>query len=316
MNRLRFQFLVKTYNFSQYILDYLNSLKYQIINHSDGYIIDLTIVDDCSSDNTVSKVKSWLNKEYLLFNEVKIIINPNNLGVAANQIVTVKSINTNLFHIMDGDDIYNCYNVFDFILKADTYDFYFSPTIRFNYLEFKTTSFWRSLLPFFYFYNSKDKIRILKEFNPLPNPGSRVSFQVLTNRLLDTFQRGDSFDCSKELVGGDLVSWIVAFDDHTAKKGFSFTPYVLYRVGSGVSTSFNKNRTFELDLTSMGYGIITKNRAPIYQIIFKLRLKLNQLSIMLKAFLLNAFPLRIKSIININNQSQKHLLEIIRLRGE
>ena len=61
-----FSFLVFTYNHEKYIVDHLESIKYQIENYGIAIDVDLLINDDGSSDQTVHIVDSWINENQSL----------------------------------------------------------------------------------------------------------------------------------------------------------------------------------------------------------------------------------------------------------
>jgi glycosyltransferase involved in cell wall biosynthesis len=310
--QLHFHFLVKTYNFSSYIIDYLESLRYQITHYSRDYYVELTVVDDCSSDNTVEIVNNWLIKYKNLFGKIEVLSNPYNLGISQSQLLTLNKVNSDYFHIMDGDDLYNYPNVFEFIINANQYDYYFSPTIRFNFFNYKKSSFIRSLLPYLHFYRSKDKLGILSNYNPLPNPGSRVSKELILRRLEEV---NYSIDYVLHLSGGDIVSWLYAFNSKEYKIGYSFIPYVLYRVGSGVSTKKNsQKRSFDIDLSNLGFGQLKYDRPFLLRALSRIQFKISQFIVILVSVIIERFPYPLKEIIMIDRKSREHLNVIYNLK--
>lgn len=309
MNNISFHFIVKSFNFSRYIVDYLNSLKYQINTYSNNYSIYLTLVDDFSNDDTVAIAKEWISNESHLFEKTDLVINPSNFGISKTQIIATKLIRSDLFHIMDGDDVYNYLNIFQFIMNANKFDFYFSPIITFNKNNYKFKSFLRTLMPFYYFYESKDKTSLLKLFNPLPNPGSRISKNILMRRLYIIETNSDVLEIERFLVGGDLISWIDAFANEELTKGFAFEPYVLYRFGSGVSTNREvRNRSFQLDLSLLGFGVVLRKRT-LNNFILRIKLKFGQFKLIIKNFH-RQLPFAFKELYLINKLSRNHLSTI------
>lgn len=310
MKNPHFHFLVKTYNFSNYIIQYLESVRFQISNYSRDYYIEITIIDDCSTDDTLEVVNEWMSEKSSVFNKVTVKCNEKNLGIIQTQIIALNSINSDFFHIMDGDDFYNYFNIFEFIANADKYDFYFTPTIRFDYLDFKTTNFFKSFLPFFYFYTSKKKSEILLNLNPLPNPGSRISRKVLNFRL-ESYNISDI--AKSHLAGGDLLSWMDAFRNESISKGFGFLPYVLYRVGSGISTNkATSQKSFVIDIPDLGFGIIKYDKDFLEAIIYRSVMKLKQITRFIVSFLTGKLPYSIFFLIKINKRSKNHLLDIVK----
>lgn len=303
--KLHFHFLVKTYNFSSYIADYLESLRFQITNFSRDYFVELTVVDDCSDDNTLETLNDWLASHGLIFDKFEVLVNHKNLGISQTQIVALNAIKSDFFHIMDGDDVYNYPNIFEFITNANQFDIYFSPTIRFHYSTYKKSSFIRSLLPYLHFYWSKDKIKILLKYNPLPNPGSRTSKELLIRRLEDANYSDDSM---LYLSGGDLVSWLEAFSNKGYAIGYSFLPHVLYRVGSGVSTKkTNTKRSFDLDLSKIGYGQVKYDSPFLLKGLQRIYFKVSQLFVLFVSVVIKAFPCTINQIIIVDKKSRDYL---------
>lgn len=307
--QLHFHFLVKTYNFSIYIIDYLESLKYQITKYSKNYFVELTVVDDCSTDNTIEVVNNWLLKNGKIFGDFQIISNSNNLGISQNQLVALNSINSYYFHIMDGDDLYNYPNVFEFIINANHYDYYFSPTIRFNFASYKKSGFIRSLLPYLHFYLSNGKISILLNYNPLPNPGSRVSKDLIFKRLNGA---NYSNDYVSYLTGGDIVSWLDAFTSKDYTIGYSFVPYVLYRVGSGISTrKISQKRSFNADLSNLGFGQLKYDRPFLLGMLNRIKFKISQFIVFFVSIIIRRVPYSLNEIMIIDSKSKCHLNSIM-----
>ena len=68
--------IVTNYNNKKYIEECLNSLINQTYKK-----IEIIIVDDCSTDNSVSVIKMWMNKlKYEDKIKVRLVINNRNMG--------------------------------------------------------------------------------------------------------------------------------------------------------------------------------------------------------------------------------------------
>lgn len=71
--------VVVTYNFENFIIETLESVKKQTYPN-----IELIISDDCSTDKTLEKCKEWLNKNKNRFNNVVILTSKYNEGPTKN----------------------------------------------------------------------------------------------------------------------------------------------------------------------------------------------------------------------------------------
>lgn len=116
-----FTFCVLTYNHSDYIIEHLESIKYQVKKYGRGVDCSLIINDDASKDDTVIKIEGWLVKNSKLFKSVKKIVNNANVGTCQSVINIVKALDTDFCKITAGDDVYTFNNIFDFISKDTNY---------------------------------------------------------------------------------------------------------------------------------------------------------------------------------------------------
>jgi glycosyltransferase involved in cell wall biosynthesis len=108
-----FSFLVITYNHELYIIEHLESIKYQIESYGRGYTIDILINDDCSNDKTVELIEEWIKLNKNLLNRVIIKVNEFNKGTCTSVTNLLLLIETKLFKLTAGDDIYSFENIFD-----------------------------------------------------------------------------------------------------------------------------------------------------------------------------------------------------------
>ena len=72
--------IIPSYNYENYIVSTLNSVKAQTEK-----LIDLVIVNDCSTDNSLEITKDWLIKNGDRFNRYVLIHNKENQGVAKSR---------------------------------------------------------------------------------------------------------------------------------------------------------------------------------------------------------------------------------------
>lgn len=118
----KFTFIVITYNHEKYILEHLESIKYQIVNFGKDIFCNIIIADDGSKDKTVELAKFWFEKNINLFNEVKIIADGLNRGTCKNLSLALKYLETDKCKLTAGDDVYSCENLFVEFDKIDDVD--------------------------------------------------------------------------------------------------------------------------------------------------------------------------------------------------
>lgn len=117
-----FTFGVLTYNSEKYILDNLESIKYQMQHYADGRSCQLIVSDDASGDNTVMYIKKWIEVNRGLFANVKILVSDKNLGTVKNYHKLFHEIEGKNFHVIAGDDMFSNLNLFDMIDLLSSYD--------------------------------------------------------------------------------------------------------------------------------------------------------------------------------------------------
>lgn len=161
--------LIITYNSSKYILDALESAKYQ-----DYKNIELIISDDCSSDDTVILCREWLLNNHHYFKRCIIDEGLINRGVPANCNKGIRRCQGEWIKIIAGDDILkpNCIkslvcqitNQKD-IIVGRMQTFYFSCGVKFMGQIFPLDN----RMPFFdKDPNRQHKILLLNSFNFSP----------------------------------------------------------------------------------------------------------------------------------------------------
>lgn len=91
---------ILTYNSSRYVLETLESIKSQTYKR-----VELLICDDCSTDNTAVVCKDWLEQNEDAFFFSKLIVAPQNKGIAPNCNVAVQHANGEWIKLLGGDDL-------------------------------------------------------------------------------------------------------------------------------------------------------------------------------------------------------------------
>lgn len=109
---MEFTFGICTYNSGKFIIQTLESIKYQVITYGEDVSSLLIVSDDASTDNTVSLVKYWIEENKELFFESRVLTNDCNLGIAHNYSKLMANINTEYFKTIDGDDLLSSVNIY------------------------------------------------------------------------------------------------------------------------------------------------------------------------------------------------------------
>ena len=96
MKQIKYSVIIPTYNRSNYILDAINSVNNQSFKN-----IELIIVDDASSDDTINKIENLnLSVPY------KIIKNKQNYGVSKSRNIGVSNSKGDYIAFLDSDDLW------------------------------------------------------------------------------------------------------------------------------------------------------------------------------------------------------------------
>lgn len=225
-----FTFLTITYNHEKFIIEHLESIKYQIENYGKDNEFKYILSDDCSKDTTVSLVKEWIRMNSHLFKEVKILINKNNKGIVANYLVGTGAINTYKYKLLAGDDLFYRNNIFEAIQK---YDLVFTPLIRFSETQFERDGRINYLLV----HKTIKNIRRLHTLNNYSYaPSLFMSRELIQNPGLRQF-------ISKYKWIEDIPQ-IYYLLNHITDINININkiPYILYRTSHGVSKNLEDNK--------------------------------------------------------------------------
>ena len=91
---VKLSIIIPTYNISSYIVECLSSVVPQLTDEC-----ELTIVDDCSTDDTVATIKKYLGKR-----KHTLIVNSKNSGVSHSRNVGMIKSTGKYLAFIDGDD--------------------------------------------------------------------------------------------------------------------------------------------------------------------------------------------------------------------
>ena len=115
-----FTFVAITYNHEKYIIEHLESIKYQIENFSKGKQVNLVISDDGSMDNTMLYAQQWIERNKYLFSEVELLTSEKNQGIIKNYLRATAAIKTPTYKLLAGDDLYYKNDIFEIV---ETFDY-------------------------------------------------------------------------------------------------------------------------------------------------------------------------------------------------
>lgn len=237
-----FSFGVLTCNSERFIIDTLESIKFQVITYGENYKCELIISDDASKDNTVSVVENWIriNDEY--FENSIVLTSEKNNGTVSNYHRVLNSINSERFHIIAGDDLFSRNNIFEFSNKLENYDIITSFPICLD-------DFTQQL-----FIDRRRLQRHIYHSNHKPY----TSQQLVNLELFGSFLHTPSTMFRRSLYTEEILSFVNGFvlyeDDpkwlkllsSTNKIYFSYVPIVIYRY-HGKSVCHSSSNEFDKD---------------------------------------------------------------------
>ena len=233
----RFTFASITFNHKSFIIEHLESIKYQIITFGKNFQVEFILCDDNSSDETFEIANKWLELNNSLFAKVQIIKNNKNLGINKNFLQTISKISTKRFKMIAGDDLYFKNNVF---LVNTSSDITFSPVIKYNGINITGFSSVQRLVIIKNNYYFRMLLKLENVFNA---PGSFLLLKLFNDKNLITYLSNYSFL-------EDYPLWFYLFNKYKdIKVKIDLYPYVIYRIGSGISTQkIKSNNQFDSDL--------------------------------------------------------------------
>lgn len=303
-----FTFVMITYNQEQYVVEHLESIKYQIEHFGQNIKINFILADDASNDKTAYKVKKWIESNQNLFFSVKFIIAVENRGIVSNVISALKNIKTEYYKILAGDDIYFRNNVFELCsLKKDVV---FTPLIRFNdenILKNDAKWFHKELLLFQSKHCNVQKIILdsLGYSMNLESPGMFIKKSIINSSVYNFLIQFRYID--------DVPFIYSLLKENTLDVFISDKPYILYRIQSGISTNkkHNKYAEFVNEHKLLNNMIFVKRKNNKYLNYFKYKYKLKEF--LYKYNILNRYNKTIQSFINNTKKEEKFAVEYLKL---
>ncbi|MEZ9954242.1 glycosyltransferase family A protein [Vibrio splendidus] len=258
-----FTFASISYNHSEYIIQHLESIKYQIEEFGLNFDFDYVLCDDNSRDDTVEKARKWLDENRHLFKNITIFKSDINQGTVKNYLKTISMLDTNEAKILAGDDMYSCNNIFE-TYKGTKIVINFSYPFSLDNSKVATFPFESKYYDKVRVFLSVKNARFLKFFigggGSLSGPATYYPTQFLQDESL-------SNSLSKYKFVEDRPLWRHLFlkrelSDHVV---YDFSQLIYYRTSVGVtSVSSPVHTLFKKDcqLLSKEAGII--NNFPKY----------------------------------------------------
>lgn len=235
MNKDEFTFVMLTYNQEKYVIEQMESIKYQIMHYGKNYSVYFLLCDDASIDHTVDYVEKWLAEE-TLFAEKKVIKASVNQGIVKNYITALKNIQTEQFKMLGGDDLFYKYNVFEAAKKSD---FTITPVL---YLSGMTVTMQLNWAIKRYLIRKNHMKRLVqtdyKYLYIFYTPGVFWNHRFAKKSLYR--------ELSQYKWCEDLICWNYLLNLQEIKVDMLARPYVIYRINCGIST--NENHRFNVDL--------------------------------------------------------------------
>lgn len=232
-----FTFLTVSYNQENFIIEHLESIKYQIEKYAHGREIHFILSDDGSKDRTILFARKWLENNPGLFKQVRILESSENKGIVFNYLRGINAVVTEKFKCTAADDIYFVNNVID---AVEDCDIMLSPVIRFtnrgDILNREDT--------IYYDFINKEGDALLREirtkfkyFYPISTVGTFVKSDIVHIRELQCFMRNFKWI-------EDYPQWYYIFNKLDKNISVEIKPnfYVMYRLGVGITSSNSKQK--------------------------------------------------------------------------
>lgn len=116
----KFTFGILSYNQENYILETLESIKYQKMEYGKEIEVSLIITDDASKDRTVEVIQKWISENREYFAEIDLIANQQNKGTVANFCTILNKVDVkDGLKVIAGDDLIAHRNLFTEVEKLD-----------------------------------------------------------------------------------------------------------------------------------------------------------------------------------------------------
>lgn len=169
--KIDFTFAVLVYNHTDYIIEHLESIKYQVDKYGKDINVKLIVSDDGSTDDSICKIEAWLNNNDNLFAKYLILGDGKNRGVGYSFTSIWEYIEGDSFKILAGDDTYSYENIFEESDSLSEADFITGiPLLLINGNVAKSNSLIFHMLATQYIYEGKSFFSKVKNISVLNTP--------------------------------------------------------------------------------------------------------------------------------------------------
>lgn len=127
-----FTFLVTCYQQADLISLALESVAYQIKHYGQRRQCQLIVTDDCSTDNSRTVIRDWVEKNRALFAETDFIFTKKNVGICRIYVEALGRVAGEKFFVLNGDDLLAPYNIFELAEKLEEYDIVAAAFLKFT----------------------------------------------------------------------------------------------------------------------------------------------------------------------------------------
>ena len=222
---MEFTFGICTYNSESFILETLESIKYQIEKYGSGIDTYIVLSDDASSDKTIYFVEKWIELNKKIFFDIKIIRHNINRGISFNYCELLRNINTEYFIKIDGDDTFMYSNVFEKCFRGNKNDFLVYLPIMLSGDNIYHNDY--DVANIFYYSKKKhDHIKdlhLMETIKPFITPEVVITKSNYTKECLDFLEEFSQFE-------DDTSLYYVLKNNINMRMSFLLEPLVLYRV--------------------------------------------------------------------------------------
>lgn len=109
------------YNHEKYVIEHLESIKFQVLTYGRNVHVDVIVSDDCSRDGTRDLIDIWFALNRSLFRNVDFLYNSKNLGTCANISNAIDRVVAKRCKITGSDDVYSSENIFELSFHDDEF---------------------------------------------------------------------------------------------------------------------------------------------------------------------------------------------------
>lgn len=240
-----FTFCVLAYNHNKYIIQHLESIKFQIKSFMDDWTVNLIISDDASSDNTVELINVWLTYNNKYFNKIETNYNDKNIGTCAVVQKLLKKYDGGHLKITAGDDMYSNESIISELVHCDGNTILVGRTFLLKERKVIRSLFYDTLEKFSILANQNYKVMDkIKRYQVINAPNTFYPVHRLNTEACGEFL--SRFDVVEDLA----LQIYLAENYPSLKLKFVDKCFVLYRRTSN-STYITANQRFLMDQYSL-----------------------------------------------------------------